>query len=402
VVLTLDAALQNYARIRMGEESASAVVMDVETGDLLAVASAPSFDPNLFVRGISNTDFRALMDNDHRPLSNKAVQGAYPPGSTFKMVTALAALEAGVITPQTTVRCPGHYDAGGRRFHCWKRGGHGAVNLEKSLSESCDVYYYDISQRVGIDAIAAMAERLGLGIRHDLPMSAIAEGLNPNRQWKSEKRGQEWRIGDTINASIGQGYVLSSPLQLAVMTARLATGRAVVPRLVKAVDGAEVPVVPAEPLGLGAENLREVRRGMWAVTNSQSGTAFSSRSVEQASLIAGKTGTSQVRNISTAERARGVLRNDQLPWNRRDHALYVAYAPVDAPRLAISVVVEHGGGGSGVAAPIARDILLFALYGGVPPLAAYPAAQRNRIETQHRTMPLRDPDQLAPAGRTRA
>jgi penicillin-binding protein 2 len=402
VVLTLDAAVQNYARIRMGEESASAVVMDVETGDLLAVASAPSFDPNLFVRGISNTDFRALMDDDHRPLSNKAVQGAYPPGSTFKMVTALAALEAGVITPQTTVRCPGHYDAGGRRFHCWKRGGHGAVNLESSLAESCDVYYYDISQRVGIDAIAAMAERLGLGVRHDLPMSAIAEGLNPNRQWKSEKRGQEWRIGDTINASIGQGYVLSSPIQLAVMTARLATGRAVVPRLVKAVDGAEVPLVPAEPLGLGAENLREVRRGMWAVTNSQSGTAFSSRSVEQASLIAGKTGTSQVRNISAAERARGVLRNDQLPWNRRDHALYVAYAPVDSPRLAISVVVEHGGGGSGVAAPIARDILLFALHGGVPPLAAYPAAQRNRIETQHRTMPLRDPAQLAPAGRTRA
>ena len=402
VVLTLDAAVQNYARIRMGEESASAVVMDVETGDLLAVASAPSFDPNLFVRGISNTDFRALMDDDHRPLSNKAVQGAYPPGSTFKMVTALAALEAGVITPQTTVRCPGHYDAGGRRFHCWKRGGHGAVNLESSLAESCDVYYYDISQRVGIDAIAAMAERLGLGIRHDLPMSAIAEGLNPNRQWKSEKRGQEWRIGDTINASIGQGYVLSSPIQLAVMTARLATGRAVVPRLVKAVDGAEVPLVPAEPLGLGAENLREVRRGMWAVTNSQSGTAFSSRSVEQASLIAGKTGTSQVRNISAAERARGVLRNDQLPWNRRDHALYVAYAPVDSPRLAISVVVEHGGGGSGVAAPIARDILLFALHGGVPPLAAYPAAQRNRIETQHRTMPLRDPAQLAPSGRTRA
>jgi penicillin-binding protein 2 len=255
---------------------------------------------------------------------------------------------------------------------------------------------------VGIDAIAAMAERLGLGVRHDLPMSAIVEGLNPNRQWKSEKRGQEWRIGDTINASIGQGYVLSSPLQLAVMTARLATGRAVVPRLVKAVDGAEVPLVPAEPLGLGFDNLRDVRRGMWAVTNSQSGTAFSSRSVEQASLIAGKTGTSQVRNISTAERARGVLRNDQLPWNRRDHALYVAYAPVESPRLAISVIVEHGGGGSGVAAPIARDILLFALYGGVPPLAAYPAAQRNRIETQHRTMQLRDPALLAPAGRTRA
>ena len=402
VVLTLDAPMQNYARIRLGEESASAVVMDVENGDLLAVVSAPSFDPNLFVRGISNTDFRALMDNDHRPLSNKSVQGAYPPGSTFKMVTALAALEAGFITPDTVVRCPGHLDAGGRRFHCWKRSGHGAVNLVKSLAESCDVYYYDIAQRVGIDAIAATAARLGLGVRHDLPMSAISEGLNPNRAWKADRRGQEWRIGDTINASIGQGYVLSSPLQLAVMTARLATGRVVAPRLVKAVDGAEVPVIPADDMGFASEHLRILRRGMWAVTNSREGTAFSSRSVEEATLIAGKTGTSQVRNISAAERARGVLRNDQLPWNRRDHALYVAYAPFDAPRYAVSVVVEHGGGGSGVAAPIARDILLFALHGGIPPLAAYPAAQRPRIDTQHRTMPLRDPAMMATAGRTRA
>lgn len=400
--LTLDAALQNYARVRLGEESASAVVMDVDTGDLLAVASAPSFDPNLFVRGISTTDFRGLMDDDHRPLTNKAVQGAYPPGSTFKMVTALAALEAGVITPETTVRCPGHYDAGGRRFHCWKRGGHGPVDLNKSLAESCDVYYYDISQRVGIDAIAEMARRLGLGVRHDLPMSAISEGLNPNREWKRERRGQEWRIGDTINASIGQGYVLSSPLQLAVMTARLATGRDIQPRIVKEVDGAEVPVMAPVSLGLSAANLRAVQRGMWAVTNSQAGTAFSSRSDDKALLIAGKTGTSQVRNISAAERARGVIRNDQLPWNRRDHALYVAYAPSDAPRYAISVVVEHGGGGSTAAAPIARDILLFALTGGIPPLAAYPAAQRNRIDTQHRTMPLRDPGSLTGAARTRA
>lgn len=402
VVLTLDAALQNYARIRLGEESASAVVMDVQTGDLVSVVSAPSFDPNLFVRGISSADFRGLMDNDHRPLSNKSVSGAYPPGSTFKMVTALAALEAGVITPETTVRCPGYYEAGGRRFHCWKRGGHGAVNLNRSLSESCDVYYYDIAQRVGIDAIAAMAERLGLGVRHDLPMSAVAEGLNPNKQWKRERRGQDWLIGDTINASIGQGYVLSSPVQLAVMTARLATGLAVAPRLVKAIGGAEMPLTPPPPLGVKPQNLRAIQQGMYSVTNIRTGTAYSSRSDDKATLIAGKTGTSQVRNITAAERARGVLRNDQLPWNRRDHALYVAYAPADAPRYAVSVVVEHGGGGSGVAAPIARDILLFALHGGIPPLSAYPAAQRNRIETQHRTMPLRDPGQLAGTTRTRA
>ena len=390
--LTVDAGLQNYTQARLGDESASAVVMDVNTGDILAIASAPSFDPNLFVRGISTADYRVLTEDDHRPLANKSVQGAYPPGSTFKMVTALAALEAGVITPETTVRCPGHYDAGGRRFHCWKRGGHGSVNLQRSLAESCDVYYYDISQRCGIDAISAMSARLGLGIRHDLPMSAISEGLNPNKDWKREKRGQEWRIGDTINASIGQGYVLSSPLQLAVMTARLATGRAVVPRLVRSVDGVDVDIAPVASLGLNADHLRAVRAGMAAVINTRTGTAYSSRIDDPAMRMAGKTGTSQVRNISTAERARGVLRNDQLPWDRRDHALFVSFAPQDAPQVAVSVVVEHGGGGSAVAAPVARDILLQALHGGLPPLTAYPSSQRNRIQSERKKLILRDPD----------
>jgi penicillin-binding protein 2 len=402
VRLTVDARLQNYVQARLGEDSASAVVMDTATGDLLAIASAPSYDPNLFVRGISATDYRALLENERRPLSNKSVQGAYPPGSTFKMVTALAALEAGAITPETTVRCPGHYDAGGRRFHCWKRGGHGAVDLNRSLAESCDVYYYDIAQRVGIDVIAAMAVRLGLGQRYDLPLSAIAEGLNPNRAWKRERRGQEWRIGDTINASIGQGYVLSSPLQLAVMTARLATGRSVMPRLVQSVGGVETPVPDAAPLGLSNAALAAIRRGMEAVTNTRTGTAWSSRVDDPALRIAGKTGTSQVRNISAAERARGVISNDQLPWNRRDHALYVSYAPQQAPRIAVSVVVEHGGGGSAVAAPIARDITLFALHGGLPPLSAYPASQRTRIDNERRALQLREFEGPDSPVRTRA
>ena len=401
IVLTLDAQIQNYARIRLEEHSGSAVLMDVRNGDLVALTSAPSFDPNLFVRGISNPDFRRLMDNDHRPLSNKSVQGAYPPGSTFKMVTALAALEAGVITANTTVYCPGHYEAGGRRFHCWKRAGHGSCDLTKGLAESCDVYYYDISQRVGIDAIAAMAERLGLGVRHDLPMSAISEGLNPHRAWKQEKRGQDWRIGDTINASIGQGYVLSTPLQLAVMTARLATGRAVEPRMVHSIGGVEQPVAEAPPLGLTPDHLRNVQRGMWAVLNQRTGTGWSSRSEDKAMLIAGKSGTAQVRNISAAERARGVIRNDQLPWNRRDHGLFVAYAPSDNPRYACSVVLEHGGGG-GVAAPIARDILLFALNGGMPPLSAYPKNQRGRIESHQQSLPLRAPETFSGSRPTRA
>ena len=382
IQLTLDVDLQNYVQIRLGEESAAAVVMDVTNGDLLAIASSPGFDPNLFVRGISQTDYSALTDNDHRPLANKAVQGAYPPGSTFKMVTALAALEAGAITVDTKVRCPGYIEFGGTKFHCWKRGGHGAVNLERSLQESCDVYYYEIAQKVGIDKIAEMGQALGLGQRHDLPMSAISEGVMPNKAWKQESYQTDWRIGDTINASIGQGYVLTTPLQLAVMAARIATGRAIAPRLVHAIDGVAAPNAVAPPLGLAGANLRAIRAGMFAVINSERGTAYSSRIATANMVMAGKTGTSQVRNISAAERASGVVANADLPWKRRDHALFVAFAPFENPKFAVSVVVEHGGGGSTVAAPIARDMLLRAMSGGLPPLDAYPTAQRGRIETE--------------------
>lgn len=394
--LTIDADVQNFVQARLGEESAACVVMDVTNGDIIAITSAPSFDPNLFVRGISQADYSSLMEHDHRPLANKTVQGAYPPGSTFKMVTALAALEAGAITPETTVRCPGYLEFGNRRFHCWKRGGHGGVNLERSLMESCDVYYYDIAQRVGIDKIAEMGRRLGLGIRHDLPMSAITEGNMPDKAWKMDRHKQEWRVGDTINASIGQGYVLASPLQLAVMTARVATGMAVHPRLIRSIDGKEVEIAPAEPLGLSDAQLKSVRRGMFAVMNGKAGTARGSRIADETMLMCGKTGTSQVRNISAAERASGVVSNDQLPWNRRDHALFVGYAPADNPRYAVSVVVEHGGGGSAVAAPIARDALLRALYGEIPPLTAYPADQRGRMETLLKELPLRRPDGSLP------
>jgi penicillin-binding protein 2 len=390
VHLTIDAGIQNFIQARLGEESASCVVMDVTNGDIIAAVSSPSFDPNLFVRGISSTNFRYLMDHDHRPMANKSVQGAYPPGSTFKMVTALAALEDGVITPETTFRCPGYLESGGRKFHCWRHGGHGTVDLERSLSESCDVYYYEVALKVGIDKIAEMGRRLGLGMRHDLPMSAIAEGNMPDKAWKMERHKAEWRIGDTVNASIGQGYVLASPLQLAVMTARLATGRAVNPRLVRAIEGREIPVEPAEPLGLSTSNLTAVLSGMDAVMNDKSGTARSSRVVAEDMRMAGKTGTAQVRNISAAERASGVISNDQLPWNRRDHALFVGYAPYDNPRYAVSVVVEHGGGGSTAAAPIARDALLRTLYGAVPPLDAYPADQRGRMDSLLSTLVLRD------------
>lgn len=389
--LTIDAGVQNFAQARLGAESAAVVVMDVTNGDLVCIASSPSFDPNLFVRGISHVDYNGLMEDDHRPLANKSVSGAYPPGSTFKMVTALAALEAGVATAETRVSCPGHIDFGGRRFHCWRRGGHGTVDLARSLRESCDVYYYDLAQRVGIDRIAEMGKKLGLGERFDIPMSAVIEGIMPNKAWKQERHGADWRIGDTINASIGQGYVLTSPLQLAVMTARLATGRAVMPRLVHAVGDQVVPVAEAPSLGLTPDYLTGIQEGMYQVVNDDRGTANSSRIVEPALIMAGKTGTSQVRNITAAERETGVIANDDLPWNLRDHALFVGYAPYDAPRYAISVVVEHSGGGSTAAAPIARDVLLAALSDGLPPLSAYPASQRGRIGTMLEELPLRDP-----------
>jgi penicillin-binding protein 2 len=389
--LTIDAGVQNFAQARLGEESAAAVVMDVRNGDILCCASSPSFDPNLFVRGISHTDYSALTEHDHRPLANKTVSGAYPPGSTFKMMTALAALEAGVITPDHTVRCPGYLEFGGRKFHCWSRGGHGTVGLTRSLTESCDVFYYDIAQKVGIDKIAETSRKFGLGMRHDLPMSAITEGNMPDKAWKLERHKADWRIGDTINASIGQGYVLTSPLQLAVMTARIASGKAVLPRLVKMLGTEEMPVPEAPALDVPVEYLEAVRHGMHEVVNGERGTAKSSRIVDPTLIMAGKTGTSQVRNITAAERARGVVSNDQLPWNRRDHALFVGYAPYDNPRYAVAVVVEHGGGGSTAAAPIARDILLRALSDGLPPLSAYPASQRGRIETMLNELRLRDP-----------
>ncbi|MFA3917097.1 penicillin-binding protein 2 [Ruegeria hyattellae] len=389
--LSVDGDLQQYVQARLEGESASAVVIDCESGDLRAIVSAPSFDPNLFVRGISVADYKRLTDDPYRPLANKSVQGTYPPGSTFKMVTALAALEAGVVGPGDTSYCPGFHKVGNRRFHCWKRGGHGTVDLLLSLKRSCDVYYYDVAVKTGIDNISAMANKLGLGVKHDLPMSAVRSGLTPTQAWKERVHGEGWLVGDTANSSIGQGFMLASPLQLAVMSARIATGRAVTPRLVKSIDGVEQPSGAGEPLDINERNLRYIRNAMYAVSNDRRGTAYRSRIIEDAYRMAGKTGTSQVRNITKAERAAGVIRNRDLPWERRDHALFVCYAPFDKPKYAVAVVVEHGGGGSKAAAPVARDVMLQALYNGNPPLEAYPSKDREGIkEQQERLDRLRD------------
>ena len=392
IQLTIDANLQRYVQARLSGESASAVVIDCETGDLVACASAPTFDPNLFVRGISQKNYQELTGNKYRPLASKTVQGVYPPGSTFKMVTAMAALEAGLIGPDDTAYCPGHLEVAGRRFHCWKRAGHGFVDLQNSLKQSCDVYYYDLAVKVGIEKISDMAKRFGIGVRHDVPMSAVAEGLAPTIEWKRINHGQEWRVGDTVNASIGQGLMLASPLQLAVMSARLATGRKVEPRLIKSIDGVEEPTRGGESMGMNENNLRKMRRAMFDTVNDRRGTAYGSRIIDEGMRMAGKTGTSQVRNITAAERRAGVIRNEDLPWERRDHALFVNFAPYETPKYAVSVVVEHGGGGSKAAAPIARDITLQALYGGPPPLEAYPPKDREQIGILQEKLRTMQPD----------
>lgn len=400
IQLTIDAKLQNFAMTRLGGESAAAVAIEVDTGDVLASVSTPSFDPNKFVRGISTVDYEAYNTNDHRPLVNKAIQGTYPPGSTFKIVTALAALKSGQLKLTDTIRCPGYIEVSGRKFHCWKGSGHGVLNLQGALEQSCDVFFYTVAQRCGIDAIHDMCLTMGVGVRPDLPMTGIAEGLAPSRAWKRKYRKQDWLIGDTINTAIGQGFVLASPMQLATMVARLATGRTVLPRLIKSVNGVEVPIVPPPALGVTDAHLNGVRAGVWSVVNGAHGTARAARIEDAAMTLAGKTGTSQVRNISATERETGIMGNDKVPWNQRDHALFVCYAPYDAPKVAVAVVVEHGGADH-QAAPMARDITLFALTGGLPPLSAYPAGQRAAIDSQQKAMQLRDFDTANPVAQTR-
>jgi penicillin-binding protein 2 len=362
VVLTLDMALQNAAMRSLVEESGAVVVMDVKTGGLIVQASTPSFDPNAFIEGLSPAQWRTLADNERAPLRNKAIAGEYAPGSTFKMMVALAALDEGLITPGTSFFCPGFLELGDGKFHCWRRHGHGHVALDRGISESCDVYFYEVARRVGIDKIAQMANRFGLGTELGLDMPGERAGLMPTKAWKRAVIGQPWVLGETLVAGIGQGFVLSTPLQLATMTARMANGgRAVVPHLARDVVvrgqlASRAAVEPA-PLGIKPQNLRAVLDAMAMTVNDPRGTAYASRLTLPGMSMGGKTGTAQVRRITQRERDDGIRKNEDLPWRFRDHALFVGYAPVETPKYAIAVVVEHGGGGSSVAAPIARDIM---------------------------------------------
>ena len=357
VQLTTATELQRIALERLGDESGAVVVMDIKNGDVLACASAPSYDPNLFVDGISVKDYNHLRKNTHRPLADKSVQGIYPPGSTFKMIVGLTALRLGLLKADEKINCLGHFDLNKQRFHCWRSGGHGRMALIDAIRESCDVYFYDLALRVGIAEIAKTAKTFGLGSAFDLPLRAINSGLVPSKQWKQRVKNEPWYQGDTVNVGIGQGFLLASPMQLAVMTARLASGKAVKPRLIGALDGKKQPVGTFEALDYTATQLNLIRKGMFEVINHPKGTANIAKLPDDAPLMAGKTGTAQVRFITKAEREAGIIKNEDLPWERRDHALFVAYAPFDDPQIAIAVVVEHGGSGSGTAAPIARDVM---------------------------------------------
>jgi penicillin-binding protein 2 len=348
--LTVDRVLQDYIADLVREESASAVVMEVDTGNVLALVSMPGFNPNSFSKGISQDEWAALNKNKKNPLLNKAISGQYPPGSTFKMLVGMAAMEAGLMSPAATVYCPGHFFLGDHQFNCWKEGGHGNVNYQAAVAQSCDTYFYTVAQKIGIERFANMARRFGLGQLHDLGLVGEKAGIVPDPEWKMKRFKQRWTGGDTINCSIGQGYVLSTPLQLAVMTARMASGRMVKPRLWVPPEE-EAPQF--EPVALKESLLALNIEAMNAVVNDATGTAYGRRIAEPRYAFGGKTGTSQVRRITQ----RGVDQKT-IPWEHRHHALFVGYAPIDKPKYACCVVVEHGGGGSAAAAPVARDILL--------------------------------------------
>ncbi len=360
VQLTLDAGLQEYAVERMGEESGGLAVMDIHDGDLLALVSTPGFDPSSFNVGLTRAEWAALVQHPRNPLVNKAIAGQYPPGSTFKLVVALAAIESGLVAPEHRVFCPGFMDLGDHRFHCWKKEGHGHIEFTRGIEQSCDVFFYDLGRKLGPDRIAAMARKFGLGGKLQIDQTGEKEGLMPTRDWKLAVTGVPWQHGESLNTAIGQGYVLTTPLQLCVMAARIANGgQFVAPRLFR--DRAPVSGSAPESLGVSAAAIKFVQNAMFGVCNRPHGTGFKARIKEPALLMAGKTGTSQVRRITKAERLAGKkIKDENKPWHERDHAIFVGYAPVSAPRFAAATVVEHGGAGSQAAAPLIRDVLRLA------------------------------------------
>lgn len=353
---TLNYDLQSFMYERMSEhKSGSVVALDIKTGGVLGMASVPSYDPNKIVSGMSADYWRGLQTDPLKPMTNRAIAGQYPPGSTFKMIVALAALEAGVINSSTSFFCPGYLYLGGHKFHCWKEHGHGSVSLSPAIAYSCDVYFYQIARKVGVDKIAETAKKFGLGVINDLDLPGEKSALMPNRAWKKRVLGQSWYPGDSFNAGIGQGYVLTTPLQLALMTARLASGKQLVPTL--NADLIDNRLKNMQNIEVDPHHLRLIKNAMARTSNEPGATGYRYRLTDKQFKMAGKSGTAQVKRITQRERDLGQTRPEHRPWKWREHALFVGYAPIENPKYAVASVVVHGGWGGKISGPIVRDTL---------------------------------------------
>ena len=336
-------------------QSGSLIVMDVENGEILCSVSSPGYDPNIFSDDLEINEWNNLKNNSRAPLLNRSMSGVYPPGSTIKMAVALAALENGIIDYNTKFFCNGSKELGSSTFHCWTKDGHGKLNLMEAIEQSCDVYFYELGLKIGIDKIALMMKKLGLGQYYDIEINDKSKGVVPNIEWKLKRDGLQWSMGETLNASIGQGYLLTTPLQLTTMVSRIANGKfSVMPTLMINKNQNRF-----EPMKINPQYLDFIKKSMERVVTGTNGTAKNYKIGSKTIEMAGKTGTVQVVRISEAEREKGLIKNEDRPWKKRDHALFVGYAPISKPKYAISVVVEHGGSGSSVAAPIARDVFKY-------------------------------------------
>ena len=354
IQITLDLRLQEYSlNLLNSYRAGSIVVMNIENGHVLCMASTPSYDPNKIIEKPNREYWDSILKNELSPLTFRSVQGLYAPGSTFKMIVAIAGLYYGVINTSTNHFCSGKISLGDRLYHCWKNNGHGSMNVEGAIKESCDIFFYEISKNIGIDKIAKVAKDFGLGKIYDIPLNNQKLGIIPSKKWKKDKLGESWYPGETLISAIGQGFVLANPLQLANMTSIIASdGKIIEPKIINNEN-----IQNVNYLNKYKEAIKIVKKSMFKVVNENKGTAFKSKSNEI--KFSGKTGTSQVRRITVAERESEDFRKKEVEWNKRDHALFVGYMPHDKPKYALSIVIEHGGSGASTAAPIAKQVFQF-------------------------------------------
>ena len=357
IKLTVDTEVQKLANELLKDRAGSICVMDIYTGEIIAMHSSPSFDPNLFVFGISQDDWQIIRNDSMKPLLNKTLQGRYSPGSTIKPIVALSALENGIINTNFTVRCTGKTEMYDQTYHCWKKEGHGYVSLRNAMKMSCDTYFYEIARRLGVDRLSETAKKFGLGKKVFNNLFEIEkDGLIPNTQWKKNALGKGWLLGETIITGIGQGYIQTTPIQLCLMTAQIANGGyKIYPKIVANDIIKSKPTDQYSPLYKKSKNIKIVQDAMFGSTNEVMGTSYRSRIDNPKYQFAGKTGTAQVKKITERERELD-LKTSEIPYEQRDHALYIAYGPYVNPRYALSVVVEHGGNGSTTAAPMAKKL----------------------------------------------